>query len=135
MRIFGKAALASAFCVIASPAFACDMHGGGMFWTPSSHWQNFSPTASSVDPAFLSGEESDYFEEGSSTFEPALQPRKARPSFSSAANKASRAAKTRLMMMEKRETDESVVTAPSSKVSEEEPIIKTGLKTNTQTVR
>lgn len=99
--MFSKIATIGLVLGLTTPAMACDMHGGGMFWTPSSQWKSFSPQMSTIDPAYLNSEDSTAFDETSleeNLVYPAL--RKARPSFSSAADRASRAAKARLMMMD-----------------------------------
>lgn len=73
--------------LLATPALACEFHSGGWFSVPSSQWQNFSPTANAEDPSLM--------EDGTMTPLPA---KAAKPSFSDAANRASRAAKQKLAM-------------------------------------
>lgn len=85
------------------------MHGG-MFWTPSSSWQNFSPRQSFIDPAFSDDE----LAQGQFDVAPTPVPQeKKRPSFSNAANHAAMAAKAKmgLKLVSSSEAD----TAPAPK--------------------
>ena len=80
--------VSTAVIVIASattvPAIACDMHGAGFgaFGNTGANWQPYSPRTYTEDPAFLDQNETDY-----AAVTP-LPPKKVRPSFSNAANRA-----------------------------------------------
>lgn len=94
-RLTSKIALAvtvpALLCAVsATSASACEFHsGGGWFGVRSSAWQNFDPRATYQDPAFMDETEK------AADITP-ITKRPARPSFSNAADRASRAAKARL---------------------------------------
>ena len=70
-------------------AYACDMHGGGFSgYMRNAPWQSYNPQVSTTDPVFTQ----DSLKEST----PALPPKKAKPSFSNAANNAANKAKARL---------------------------------------
>jgi len=134
MKILGKVAIFSALSAMAAPAMACDMHGGGMHFTPASQWKSFSPRASSIDPAYLDNEDRSFLGDTSTPLDAVPPAPKARPSFSSAADRASRAAKTRIMMVgDSQKDDEASTKRPMT--SEEETARNASLNTDTQAVR
>lgn len=126
MRITTTALTSLALSLLAVPAMACEFHGGtGWFQAPASQWQNFNPRASFEDPAFAD----DNAEEDDFTPFPA---RAKKPSFSNAADRASKAAKARLAMTNDRKK------AKSKPVEEKKPeliVREVSLETNAEPVR
>ena len=70
--------------------YACDMHGGGFsgYGMRNAPWQSYNPQVSTTDPALA--------QDDLKTSIPAVPPKKAKPSFSNAANNAATKAKARL---------------------------------------
>lgn len=139
MMRLGKVITVCAMTLVSVPAVACDMHGpNGMFWTPMSHWQNFSPKVSTVDPAFFGDDEDPAFlgdTSGNLDFA-APPPPRVRPSFSSAADKASRAAKTRVMMARNSKvSDDQVPLNSDASDSRDTALSDVSSDTDTQSIR
>lgn len=138
MNMIKKLALAAIVSAISLPAIACDMHGSnGAFWTPMNHWQNFSPKASTIDPAFLGDKASSVLDDTPASFEasPPPPPRQVRPTFSSSADRAARAAKTRVIMMRQTNAADDMVT-PETPVKATATISAvTASKTDAQPIR
>ena len=90
-----KYSLCLAALLFAAPASACDFHGAnGLFWTPANQWKVYSPKVSLMDPVYLDDEERDAANAaGFGVESERAVAQKARPTFSSAANRASQAAK------------------------------------------
>lgn len=137
MKILGKIAIIGLVTAISLPAVACDMHGAnGRHWTPMTKWQNFSPIASKVDPAFMGNEDIAFLGDASANFDLAPPPpRKVRPTFSTAADRASRLAKTRVMMMEQSANADQPLSTDEVDGSDETRSAPTALKTDTQPIR
>lgn len=137
MKTLGKIAIVGLVTAISVPAVACDMHGAnGRHWTPMTKWQNFSPIASKVDPAFSGSEDIAFLGDASASFDLAPPPpRKVRPSFSTAADRASRLAKTRVMMMAQSTNADERSSTDVVDETKATPSAPTALKTDTQPVR
>lgn len=137
MKILGKIGIAGLVSAVSLPAVACDMHGAnGRHWTPMTKWQNFSPIASKVDPAFMGNEDIAFLGDASASFDLAPPPpRKVRPSFSTAADRASRLAKTRVMMMGQSANADEPSSTDEVDETNATPSAPTESKTDTQPVR
>jgi hypothetical protein len=137
MKILAKITMVGLVSAISLPAMACDMHGAnGRHWTPMTKWQSFSPKASNVDPAFFGDEDIAFLGDASATFDLASPPpRRVRPSFSTAADRASRAAKTRIMMMDQSGNADEPLSTDEVDGTNETITASTALKADTQPVR
>lgn len=137
MKMLGKVALISIVSTMALPAMACDMHGpNGMHWTPMSQWKSFSPKVSTIDPAFFNDEDPAFLGDTSGAFELAPPPpQRIRPSFSGAADRASRAAKTRLRMMGNQSDAQNDETADTEQDRVDTVSAQSDSETNTQPIR
>ncbi|MGB6231499.1 MAG: hypothetical protein WBF53_15395 [Litorimonas sp.] len=113
---------------VAAPAVACEFHGAG--WTPTSSWQNFSPIGSFQD-SFENGEYSDLGNSFSAPETRAVPPQRVKPSFSNAADRAARRAKTLLAM--KDGSDER--RAPKASLSDTQLVPTDGSEADAETVR
>lgn len=136
MKIIRKLIIASGLCAIAFPALACDMHGSGMHFTPASKWKSFSPRASRMDPAFIGDSDQTLFDFTDPSYESTPpSTRNVRPSFSSAADRASTAARTRVMMMGKSQGETEVPMADPSEDTDDGVAVGNNLQSDAQPSR
>ena len=94
MRILLTASILVFASAAALPSSACDRHGGGMFGQfGGASWTDYNPATAESDAAFLDEQLNEWHKKNAVPQE-AIKP--AKPTFSSASNRASIAAQARI---------------------------------------
>ncbi len=93
MRIFATATLITLATAAALPAQACDRHGGFFGQLDGANWMDYNPATAEADALFLEQQLSEWHKQNGV---PAIKTKPKKPSFSSASNRAAKAAQARV---------------------------------------
>lgn len=93
MRILATAAILTLAAATALPASACDRHGSFFGQMSGASWTDYDPATADADALFLEQQLSEWHKQNAA---PPAEVKPAKPTFSSASNRAAKAAQARM---------------------------------------